>query len=374
MSSASSSSGGPPLPLPPLVLESGTASGTLSLRVDKSFRLQSTNSTSWQWTKWYDLGSGSANNLASTPPMIDGINIDRLLEPQYFYDGNTWNDTEGAPVKSVAIVDETPARVMVDAVVSIPPAGTELHSAYTVYASGRVASFITTTNVGSTTLNFSMSESNYVSVNGHLTNGSLTWTKTSYMSVSGGFLRQDGPSPRSSLLMINTQKQTDLNADSMNLNWYWGEGPSVMLAPGQSYVSSGELQLGPGDQTQITHGSRTDDVLNPGLTVQSGGMPTGTGWDVGRSAYTITANSGATSVVFGPTTDHTRYWPAFVVTGFSAPKWHVTLGGQEIVSSTALDGVGALASSANNEIVIVLGSTIQEGALDAARLLTLEAQ
>jgi hypothetical protein len=95
---------------------------------------------------------------------------------------------------------------------------------------------------------------------------------------------------------------------------------------------------------------------------------------VARSAYTITANAGATSVVFGPTTDHTRYWPAFVVTGFSAPKWHVTLGGQEIVSSTSLDGIGALASSSNNEIVIVLGTTIMQGATDAERLLTLEAQ
>jgi len=330
--------------------------------------------SSWQWTKWYDLGSGSADNLASTPPSVDGIDIDRLLEPQYLYDGNNWNDTEGAPVKSVKVVDETPARVLVDAIISMPPAGTELHTAYTVYASGRVASFSTVTNVGATTLNFAMTESNYVSVNGHLTNGTLTWAKTSYMSVSGGFLRQDGPSPRSSLLVINTQKQTDLNADSMNLNWYWGEGPALMLTPGQTYNSSGELQLGPGDQTQITQGSRTDDVLSPGLTVQSGGIPTGTGWDVARSAYTVTANAGATSVVFGPTTDHTRYWPAFVVTGFTPPKWHVTLGGQEIVSSASLDGIGALASSANNEIVIVLGTTIMQGASDSERLLTLEAQ
>jgi hypothetical protein len=330
--------------------------------------------TGWQWTNWVDLANGSPDNLASTPPAIDGVDIDRLLEPQYLYDGSNWTDTEGAPIKSVAVVDETPARVMVDAVLSIPPAGTELHSAYTVYASGRVASFTTVTNVGSSTLNFPMTESNYVSVNGHLTNGALTWAKTSYMSVSGGFLRQDGPSPRSSLLIINTQNQTDLSSDSMNLNWYWGEGPSEMLAPGQSFNSSGELQLGPGDQTQITQGSRTDDVLNPGLTVQSGGVATGSGFDVSRSAYTIAASANATSVVFGPTTDHTRYWPAFVVTGFTPPKWHVTLGGQEIVSSTSLDGTGALASSANNEIVIVLGTTIMQGAPDSARLLTLEAQ
>jgi hypothetical protein len=374
-SSASSGAGGSPALSNPLVVESIPQDGTISLRVDGNFRIQSTAGTQWQWSKWFDLGSGSAENLASTLPGEQSQEVYVLFDPLYVYDGIDWYDISTASVVSVDLVDQAPARAIVDVRLHYDPTGLDLETLYTVYASGRVATWIEGTNGTAGELDFNTIEYNYLSVNPHLSSGPTAWQKTSYSGAGAGFLRVDGPSPKSSALMVDTSGLDPLEEDAEFTNWSWGDGPAMHLMPGDTFSRTGQIQIGPGDQTGPMHAARTDDVLGPGLQIVSGGLPIGSGYDDAQAAYAIQANTGATSITFGATNDRERFDPSFVIEGFDAPSWRLVRDGKELVSSSAPVGPGAVAYADGRGLVVVtLLGDFPAGAPEAERLVTLEAR
>jgi hypothetical protein len=305
-------------------------------------------------------------DLAAKMPSNDITNL--LIMPFTLDTGGYWWEADDASVVSVTLIDQTPARAVLDTVIAYPAANVQAHGVYTVYASGRVALLADLLNVGGVTIPFEDAECSYTSVS-----ETLTWAVSNLANnYAAGFFRTDGATPYPNLLAINSSLFGAVGSDAPG-NRYWSQG-AFNLTAGGHYARTTELQLGPGNQDTVSLTDRANDVLGPGLQVVSGGTALGNGYDQGQGAYVLQA--AGTSVQFRPTGAQTRFTPSFVVSGWSAATWSVSLGGEVLVSSAAPIGPHAIAffDQPGSTLVLVYLRDIPMAAPDAERLFTLEAQ
>lgn len=364
-STTSSGTGGqPPALAPPLVVSGDVAAGAVAFTVSGSFRLEATDTTHWQFERWFDLETSDAVNLAAERSR------DMLLEPVEMEIGGDWFSAEDAGVGDVILTDETPARATLENTLAYPSSAGpfSVHNVYTVYASGRVGVRVEITNTSIVPQSFDTTEVSHTSVN-----ESFVWDGATFESGNAArFQRTDGPSPHPTLLSMSFDTSGEPGKD-FDQNYYWDTGGAT-LSPGDTFVKTGELQVGLGEKTLAELTDRAADAISPGLSIAEGADAVGSGYDSGSAAYVMSATS--MPITFSVDASRTRHAPAFVIQGFTAIKWTVRKNGVVVVSSDMLDGPSALAHQDRSAERLVIDSIeeIPTSASEAERTFVIDTQ
>ncbi|MBW2465222.1 MAG: hypothetical protein JRH11_26470 [Deltaproteobacteria bacterium] len=351
-------------PAPGLQVTGSQASGVFAVFVDGLFRLDFAETDHWQIAEWNDLATDALVNLASD------ASITRVLfDPFYTAYGGNWYAVNDASGGTVTVVDQSPARAIIDTTIDYAPAGEgfEVHAVYTVYATGRIGISSTLTNTASVDRVLTGLEANYTTLS-----NTVPWQRTDLASGHAtGFARTDGNQPFPNLLIVHHGPET-VEHDSA-VNAYWPPGGATMT-PGQTIIRFGELTVAPGGLADGELATRADDALGPGLEVVQGGSAVGDGYDESIAAYVVDASGGDLDVRL--TADRIRHRPAFEIRNYSASTWSIRLDGTLLAASDQPSGPSAHTFHETNAgtLVLVYLNDIPTAAGDAARTFEIRAQ
>jgi hypothetical protein len=352
-------------PAPALQITGSEASGVFALFVDGLFRLEFAESDHWQIAEWNDLATDTLVNLASDAP------ITRVLyDPFYTSYGGTWYAVNDASGGTVSVVDQAPARAIIDTTIDYAPAGEgfEVHAVYTVYATGRIGISSTLTNTANVDRTLTGLEFNYTTLS-----NSVPWQRTTLASGhAASFARTDGNQPFPNLLVVSHGPEAPVEHDS-SVNAYWAHGGATMT-PGQSIIRLGELTVAPGGLAAGELTTRADDALGPGLEVVPGGSAVGDGYDESVAAYVVDASSSDVDVRLSA--DRIRHRPAFEIRNYGASTWSIRLDGTLLASSNQPSGPSAhtFHDTSADTLVLIYLDDIPTSASETARTFEIRSQ
>lgn len=356
----------------PIARTGSSSSGTVSVLVAGRFQIDFTKDAAWQAVRWFDLGTAPGVDLANKSSPTDSPT---LVEPIILQDtASNYFDTSVAITPAITVLEENPARVVLSTTYKfhqttppdsgLPCKDTTMRADYTLYASGRVAvnSSLHNDDVARCTVD------NFDYCNTQV-EPSLPWTGEVLVTKRAfAWQRGTGASPTPNLLVV-CNGEVGFLASDVATNRYMQLGYQEINAGG-TMVEPTELQVWPGGQSIATLTARADDVLNPALSVVSGGAAVGTGFDRQQEAYILNATS--TSLSFYPNADRTRFSPVFVISNWTSASYVISLGGVPVASSGKPVGARAVASydAAKKQLLIVSLDTLDTTTTGAARTFT----
>ena len=314
-------------PVAPILQTDETAT-TFTMHADPLFRLVFTENDNWQLTGWYDLGSAPSDELGpQVPPQFTNL----VFNPVYVDLGaDTWVDTEGGSIFDVSLYESYAGRATLHTEVDLPATTLRVRTDYTVYASGRVGTFLELENTGPTAVSLAALEFGYLAVN-----GSYAWTPTEIGSVVSVFERTD-VAGTPTIVAINHDGIGAPGSDTPH-DHYWDAGP-VTLQPSDILEHDVELQVWPSSAvSNVTE--RVNDARNPGLVAVTGANYTG--YDFRYLTYDL--DVAGSTVTFAPSNVYDRHYPAFYLQNWGSATWSVWLGTERLCSSA--DPLGARANA-----------------------------
>jgi hypothetical protein len=354
------------LPAKPVVRLGDMNAGLVSVSVEGQYQIDFTQGGLWLPTRWFDLFHSQMDNLASSAR--------RLSTPWVIRYFGSWREPEDGTDQYLQFGEQNDVRVQIDTHYhQLPPgdagfdasAHLSLEGHYWFYASGRVIASQRISNaVGSTA---TLSDAEYA----HTDLASSFVDAGVYASGQAfAFARTGGPSPASTLVLVNLSGDTSLGSnDATNRHWSTG----ALSIPDQvDETRTWEMQLTARGVDASEIAERADDAMNPGIQTVEGCRLLNGGYEVTQGAYHLDATGPRVRALL--TSDRPRFSPAIIVESWTAATWTVKLGSAVLATSAQPrmpKGIATHDPSSQRLLFVYLG-TIPRSASDPDRTFSVE--